>query len=191
MPREEIDAFFKTIPASFTDPLTGVRPSSERELSAVLAAKHHFKELRWSGIPIRSRFPLEPQGDASSVIHPSDHVFCEYPLFARSQDDINRWGAMAPDLIFLSADRKRVTLVECKVDSPFTHGNNPPNGQLSRYLEFLHHLPVNRRGLLLLCPAFNRDWYAQRLSLAAELRTSADVFAVLATWEQVFDATQS
>ena len=190
MPREKIDEFFKTIPAIFTDPLTGVRPSSERELSAVLAAKHNFKELRWSAIPW-SRFPLEPQGDVSSVIHPSDHVFCEFPLFARSQEDIDRWGAMAPDLIFLSADRKRVTLVECKVDSPFTHGNNPPNDQLSRYLGFLHHIPVSRRGLLLICPAFNQDWYAQRLGLAAELKTSADVFAVLATWKQVFDAIQS
>lgn len=191
MPREEIDAFFETVPASFTDPLTGVRARSERELTAVLAVKHHFKELRWSAVPMRSRFPLEPQGDTSSVIDPGDHVFCEYPLFVGSPSDLDRWGGMAPDLLFLSADRQRVTLVECKVDSHFTHSDNPPNGQLSRYLEFLHHAPLSTRSLLLICPACNQDWYAKRLASAAEQARCSEVLAALATWEQVFDATQA
>jgi hypothetical protein len=107
-----------------------------------------------------------------------------------SQNAIDRWGAMAPDLAFLSTDRQRVTLVECKVDSHFTHDDNPPNGQLSRYLEFLHHLAVKRRGLLLICPACNQDWYAKRLALAAD-NGSPEVFAMLTTWEKVFAATRS
>jgi hypothetical protein len=190
MPGEEIDAFFEAIPASFTDPLTGIRPSSEHELSAVLAAKHQVKKLRWSAVPVRSGFPLKPQGDASSIINRVDHVFCEYPLFADSQDGINRWGAMKPDLVFLSSDRQVVTFVECKIDSPFTHSDYPPDGQLSRYIEFLHHLPMKRRGILLICPACRQDWYAERLALAAGQKADSGVFAVLTTWEEVFRATQ-
>ncbi|OGA26831.1 MAG: hypothetical protein A3I01_12045 [Betaproteobacteria bacterium RIFCSPLOWO2_02_FULL_65_24] len=132
MPREEIDAFLKAVPERFADPLTGLRASSECELSAVLAVKHQFKELRWSTIPVWRGLAHDSTEYASSIIQADDYVFSEYPLFAQLQPHVDRWGAMAPDLVFLSANRTRVTLVECKVDSHFTHGDAPPDGQLSR-----------------------------------------------------------
>jgi hypothetical protein len=170
MPREEIDGFLKSIPSRFTDPLTDIHPSSERELSAVLAAKHQLRQVRWDAVRLWSRDAPEPDECASSVIEVGDLVFCEYPLFANAGMEVDRWGAMAPDLIFLSTDMQRLTLVECKLDSHFTHADMPPDGQLSRYLEFLCHLPANKRNLLLICPDCNRDWYAKRLWAAAAKR---------------------
>jgi hypothetical protein len=191
MPREEIDAFLKLIPPKFSDVLTGNCPSSERELSAVLAVKHQRSELMWEAVHLWSDSAPEPKVRASSVIAIADHVLCEYPLFSRSAREVGRWGAMAPDLIFFGRDMQRVTLVECKLDSHFTHGDMPPDGQLSRYLEFLCELATSQRSLLLICPACNHDWYAKRLWAAARECKSSDVRVFLARWEHIFEATKA
>jgi hypothetical protein len=188
MPREEIETFLNAVPEKFADPLTGIRAATERELSAVLAVKHQFRALRWSAIPLWRGLAKDPTVDASSIIGADDYVLCEYPLFAESQKHVDRWGGMTPDLVFLGTDRKRVTLVECKVDSRFTHGDKPPHGQLSRYLEFLCELSSMNRNLLVICPDCNREWYAKRLTEAAECAASSTVGTFIATWESVFQA---
>jgi hypothetical protein len=186
MPREEIDGFLKSIPPEFADPLTKLSPTSERELSSVLAVKHQLKELNWKAVRFRDRKSADV--DASSVIEADDHVLCEYPLFANnSRPAIDRWGLMAPDLLFFSPDMKRVTLVECKLDSPFTHDNRPPNGQLSRYLAFLSHLK-GKRNLVLLFPRCNLDWYAKRLWDAVNESGSAEVQSYFGLWEDIYPA---
>src|SRR5437660_9092147 len=97
---------------------------------------------------------------------------------AESQSSVDRWGAMAADVVFLSADKQRLTLVESKVDSHFTHGDSPPDGQLSRYLEFLEWLsPRKTCDLLLVFPRCNEDWYTERLRRAVKHEPDSRVSA--------------
>jgi hypothetical protein len=187
MPRPPIEDFLRIIPQKFGDCLTNAPARSERELSVVLSAKHQFRDVDWRSIPI---WPVGA-GDssaASDIIGADDFVFTEYPLFAVSPEHADRWGQMAPDLVFLGRNRDRLTLVECKVDSYFTHDREPPNDQLSRYCAFLLAAPVNQRNLLLVSPRCNHDWYEERLRIAKEYLANPKIGVFSTHWEHVFEA---
>lgn len=207
---KDLDHFKEvTIKASgLVDPLTGFRPSTERQLSACLAAAHNEGRLNWSKVILRSPDGSMEAGHAG-FIRPTDSVHREYPLFAcddtiadqagtRTATTVDRWGGdMSADLLFLGKDRSHITMLECKLDSEFTHRNNPPDGQVSRYLEFLAYVKKRdgRASLILVSPEFNSDWHARRLLEAAnhpqsgEASTGVSVF--LTTWECIFDALTS
>lgn len=191
MPRPAIDEFLRIVPEKFADCLTHAPARSERELSAVLSAKHQFGEIKWDAVPMCCGSAVEPSIAASKIIGVDDYVFAEYPLFAVALDDVARWGAMAPDLVFVARNRDRLTLVECKLDSVFTHDKEPPNDQLSRYFAFLRAAPVQTRSLLLICPRCNYDWYAARLQVAIDHLAMPEIGGFITRWEDVFNAIEN
>ena len=185
MPREEIDCFFDTVAASaFSDPITGLHPKCERELSAVLAVKHLMGKVQWNQIIARDVLTQESI-PSSNIVRTQDIAVTEYPLFAQNQDEINRWGQMAPDLVFLDTSNARLVFVEVKVDSHFTHSNNPPDGQVSRYMEFLAATKAVEKALIIICPKCNDDWYSVRLKKAAA-SASRSVTTYVIIWEDIF-----
>ena len=190
MPREEIDQFFEVAASSaFYDHLTGLRPSCERELSAILAFRHLSGKVRWDLIPARNVLTHE-RIFSSKIVFADDIVLAEYPLFAQKQDEINRWGQMAPDLIFLGGDNSRLVFVEAKVDSHFTHSDSPPDGQVSRYLEYMDSVKADEKVLVIICPRCNDEWYGDRLKWAADAaQNGINVYVIV--WEDVFSCVQN
>lgn len=184
MPQEAVERFFENIPPTFCDPITGIRPSSELEITAVLLVKHQLKKIDWASVRVRSAVNGEVLV-ASHVIGEQDLSLSEYPLFAKEQRAIDRWGLMTPDLIFMAPDISRVSIIEAKVDSEFTHGNTPPNGQASRYLEFLGASGIKDKSLTILCPEFNYEWYRSRLARASNELDNV-VPSYIMSWEDLF-----
>ena len=189
MPRDEIDQFFRVASSSdFLDPLTGLFPSGEPELSAILAIKHLMGKVRWDLISARN-VSTQVRIASSRSVHADDIVVTEYPLFAQKQDEINRWGQMAPDLVFMGRDNSRLVFVEAKVDSHFTHSDIPPDGQVSRYMEFMSSVKADEKEFVLICPRCKDKWYGDRLKMAADAaRNRIDVYVII--WEDVFSCVQ-
>ena len=184
MPQDAVERFFESIPPTFCDPITGIKPSSEMEITAVLLVKHQLKKINWESVRVRGAVN-EEELVASHLIDEQDLSLSEYPLFAKEQHAIDRWGLMTPDLIFMARDISRVSFIEAKVDSEFTHGNTPPNGQASRYLEFLGASGIEDKSLTILCPEFNYEWYRSRLARASnELGNIVPSYILL--WEDLF-----
>lgn len=190
MPREEIDHFFDTVAASdFSDPITGLHPKCERELSAILAVNHLMGKVQWNQVVAHN--VVKKLGIAASdIVRTEDIVVTEYPLFAQNQAEINRWGQMAPDLVFFGGNNARLVFVEVKVDSHFTHSNEPPDGQVSRYLEFIASTKAAEKALIIICPKCNYDWYKVRLERAANCADSS-VTTYIIVWEDLFPYVKS
>ncbi len=187
MPRMDIAAFFSTMSRALVDPITGLGPRSEIELSAILAYEHARGTVDWS--LAKPRFvgtaPVEP---LSSLLAGPGTVLTEYPLFAAAGPETDRWGQMRGDVVMLSADRSRIVLVEAKVDSHFTYGERPPDAQLARQLDYLASLDQAHKLLILLSPHHNLDWYFERLSWCwSPDYAAARVSACVVCWETLLD----
>lgn len=184
MPNQLVDDFFANVPKSFSDPLTGLPPRCERELSVLFQAKYQLKEMDLSKVEI-THTVAESILPMSEVLGENFICLSEYPLFAASMEAINRWGSMAPDLVFLNKGTGEVVFVESKVDSHFTHSDEPPNGQLSRYLSFLASTKMRKKSLIVICPQFNYVWYQPRISRAA-INHGGGIDTYITTWENIF-----
>lgn len=198
MPREEIETFLTALPEAVSDPITGYRPSREVELSAILASYHQRRRIDWQKAKINIwsadgnnfiddyniSLPL------STVLQEHGRTLTEYPLFAETEKQWNRWGEMSADVFFVTDETARVVLFESKLDSKFTYADYPPDGQLSRLIEYLSHLPqqFEQRFLMLLFPKTNSDWYIKRLQEAANKHKDNRICIGYATWEDVFEA---
>jgi len=201
MPRKEIVAFFTALPKIVSDPITGIRPSREVELSAILATFQQHGRIDWLKAGIRMWSPTE--GDfisdsdtsrpVSAVLSEKGRTLTEYPLFSETDKQWKRWGEMSADVLFVTERPERVILFENKLDSKFTYDDNPPDGQLSRQIEYLIDLPekVEKRFLILTFPETNLEWYVKRLRKAAEetLPSNSNVAVGYAIWEHIFAAT--
>lgn len=94
-----------------------------------------------------------------------------------------------PDLLFTDQEKSHLVLVEAKVDSNFTFSNNPPDGQISRYLEYLDTFKNNAKSLIIITPQFNKDWYYERIKNAIEHSKSATSTYII-EWEDIFEANR-
>ena len=188
MPRDEVEAFYDRLANVARDPLTNQAPRCEIELTAAFVVRQAQKKIDWS--LVHPRFVRASPTDFSfaEVLSGGGLVFSEYPLFAASGQQSNRWGQMRADAVIVSGDWRHTVMIEAKVDSYFTYGDRPPDAQLSRQLDYLAALNGDSKTLLLLCPNFNLTWYETRLSWAWDALTNkAGVFACVATWENVFN----
>ena len=189
MPREEVGRFFERAAriALARDPLTNLPPRREVELSAVFVYRQSRREIDWSRVTPRFVEPSAPRSTLNRALSQPGLVVAEYPLFAASGEDTNRWGEMRADAMYMSNDLRHKVMFEAKVDSYFTYGEWPPDAQLSRQLEYLQKLSGESKGLVLLSPQFNADWYWQRLSRSwIALGNRDGMFACVVMWEEVF-----
>lgn len=189
MPRAEVANWLSEIPESFSDPIRRIRAQTERELTGVLAMRHQLGLIDWGAvelIPVRTDSHIAA---ASAEIQQADIVLSEYPLFAAPGNETDRWGRMMPDLLFTDRDRTHLTLVEAKIDSHFTFSDDPPDGQVSRYLEYLAALSIPRKALIVVSPHFNVSWYSVRIKAALDALGSG-LPAYVIDWQSIFSANR-
>lgn len=189
MPRQEVADWMSEIPESFSDPIRDIRAQTERELTAVLAMRHQLGYIDWGAVGLIDVRTGTRFGSARQEISPSDMVVSEYPLFSTPGKEADRWGRMMPDLLFTDRSRTHLTLVEAKIDSHFTFSDDPPNGQISRYLEYLENQSFARRALIVVSPYFNVSWYSVRMKAAIDALKS-DIPAYVIDWQDIFRANR-
>ncbi len=85
-------AFWDRLPALFVDPVTGLNPGSERELSACLCLLHDRGKISWDRISLLSSNGSPTDVKAASLFLPDGTMLTEYPLCAREFQDISIWG---------------------------------------------------------------------------------------------------
>lgn len=189
MPRAEVAHFFASVADVARDPLTGLPPSCEVELSAVFVYQQARGDIDWSRVAPRFVDARIPNAILTDALRQPGLMLAEYPLFSAPGLQTDRWGEMRADAMYVSNDRRIVVMFEAKVDSYFTYGERPPDAQLSRQLEYLASVDGDMKGLVLLSPDFNVDWYFERLSRCwKELRDRDRVFACVAKWEEILGA---
>ena len=96
---------------------------------------------------------------------------------------------MTPDLAFTDREVSRLVIVEAKIDSHFTFSDEPPDGQVSRYLEYLAACRIEEKCLVVLCPEFNTSWYAERMKRAV-VKLGSIVPTYTMEWEDIFSAVE-
>lgn len=184
MPRQEVKDFFEQIPSNFTDPFTNSKPSCERELTAILSVKHQLRQIDWASLDLFNSVNKE-RISAAHLVDETNLVFTEYPLFTFTDTAIDRWGQMSSDLLFLRSDLSKCSFIESKVDSEFTHSNEPPDGQISRYLEYLIASEVKEKSFIIICPKFNFEWYRSKLDRASRA-ISYKIPSYVLLWEDLY-----
>lgn len=187
MPRDEVDHFFDCLPSHVIDPLTGLRPKSETELSAAFVIAQTQQRVRWPDITPATMSPNATDTALRQLLGKPGHTFAEYPLQCRPGISADRWGQMRADALFWPVQNDGVVMFEAKVDSHFTYSDSPPNGQLSRQIEYLQSLALPQKWLVVICPEFNLDWYGTRLLRAwNHFPAKPSVSVCTVTWEAIF-----
>ncbi len=174
----------------FIDPATGEVPSCEEELSALPSYFHQAGRIDWQRVPLENTVKSQEGARASDVIANSDIVLTEYPLIACDPRQIEVWGGMPADLIFLSRDQRRVVLLENKIGSKFTYGVDPKDGQVGRQLSYLLAARPAQRYYMFLSSGrlLDRGWYTE-VSEAVRFDSRAEVVrAYIMRWEHVLAA---
>jgi hypothetical protein len=186
MPSEWVEEFFRNLPASVLDPFTKLPPTQETELSAALIVAQSRQRIAWDRIEPSFLSQGADVRELRKILGSPGQMFAEYPLHSGSSAALNRWGNMRADAMVLSSGLDSVVMFESKVDSHFTYYDEPPDGQLSRQLEYLVSLSIPKRWLVLVCPSFNVPWYAPRLERAWQACAGREgVSACVVTWEAV------
>jgi hypothetical protein len=175
----------------FVDPITGEPPSNERELAAVLALQHQRGCVSWERVPSTPVTNLPTTLAGATLVAPSDLVCAEYPLIASDPRQLEVWGGIPADLIFVARDFGRVVLVESKIGSGLTYGSSPETGQLARQQKYLQACKPALKIHVLLAAGILLDqgWYQSELRSSIEARSpEPPLAAFLMRWEDVLNA---
>jgi len=192
-------AFWGQLPSAFVDPITGLVPTCERELSACLCLLQDRSQIPWDVVPLCGIDGSPAGATAASLFVRDGTMLAEYLLCARDYEDVKVWGAMPADLIYVSPDNRSVVIVENKIGSRFTsEGADPQFGQLGRQAEYLFRWK-QRRGLasaslVLLtsneCIATTKYLRVFADTLAHESRTDR-IQAFVIRWDDIFSAVST
>ncbi len=179
---------FDRVPAHFVDPVTGLQPTREEELSAVLAVFHQRGLVAWNRV-ILYLSNNQPSGmKADGLFTKGGLINCEHPLFAKTDTERKLWGGMKADLLYISQGDQAIALVENKVGSGFTSGRDVETGQLARQAEFLLRSKIPKRYLVVLATEefFEAGWYLSELrDTLSHKNRSAMIDGFLMRWEEV------
>jgi len=178
--------FFHHIPEEFHDPVTGLIPQRETELSALLAHFHLTDQVDWEKVTLRSVSETVEDSLAHKYIQAGVPFYCEYPLFSNSKT-VEIWGGMPADLLCFSAEKQKIVLIENKVGSGFTSGGT----QLDRQAQYLSSTSFKEKVLIVLGPKvyFEKGWYVNELSKAQA--ENKGIAAYTLYWEDIFSAIKS
>ena len=171
---------------SFDNPVSGSKPGSEAELSAVLALR--FREISWDKVPLhRIGDDGATTGNMGSLIDTAEPIISEYPLDHASEKELNIWGAMRIDHVHVACG-DTILFIESKLDDKQTHGKD----QFKLYVNYLRAKPLSRytqRWFILLCIEnhWKRGWLVkdmERLNADAESLDPAVNFGVV-FWDDI------
>jgi len=185
-------AIVDKLPRFFVDPATRLRPTNERECTALLWAFHQSRRVDWSSVRL-IRENLSGSGlTVASLFTADSTLYFEYPLFSTPRFGEKHWGDMRADFLLFSPATRHIAVFECKLSARFTSdGTAPRTGQLARLATFLRHCEAEARSLVLLCPAITdaEDRFAVALRNALKYSNGArPIKGFLAFWEDVVDA---
>jgi hypothetical protein len=173
----------------FIDPLTKLPPLSEESLTGLLCYYLNSKKIVLRDVPLYSvKEFTQIKEKAISLFPPNGIAVSEYPLIYANPDQMNNWGAMRADIMYIGIDI--VTMIENKIGSGFTYGGDKEVGQLARQIDFLIHAKVPLRNLILLSSRdmFNRPWYRVEFKKTLEFKVKfGEVSGYLMCWEDVID----
>ena len=185
-------------PVTFRDPISLYQPYGENEYVHILAINHLLGNVDWRSVKFqamgKSAGHVVP---GSQLIGKDDRVLTEPALLSylrdgSSEEAEDTWGSMIMDLLFMAISGgkfTRLTFIEAKLDSKFTHGSSFTNGQLARYFKYmrylksLDHLKSAELNFVLLCPRWNSDWYANHLDNVIK-ESCVDVSCYMAFWDK-------
>src|SRR6266545_5643955 len=189
--------FLAAASAGFVDPVSGGIPSSEIELSGILCLCHQFRRVDWTLVPLLTT-EGQPSGSViSDVVAPDAAVVTEYLLIAdrtpidADRTQIDAWGDMRADLLFIARDGNAVTLFENKIGSPLTHGRDPKSGQIGRQIDYLCSAKPGKKTYVLVTGKsfIEYGWYYSELTSACRCDDRDRIVqAYLLHWEDVFAA---
>jgi hypothetical protein len=180
-----------SLPSQFVDPITGLHPSNEVELSALLAVFHQLRKVAWARVKLYGKLG-EPVTTADSLFAVDGIVTAEYPLFAESEEHVSVWGAMRVVLAYIRGDRTTLAFIENKLWSRFTHeGIDVELGQLARQAKYLVRCPIPEKYLILLSTeeCFRARKHAEVLWNALDYQNRGPlVKGYLMYWEEILTA---
>lgn len=177
----------------FVDPLTGLAPTDEVTLSALLPIFHYRGRIDWSRVPLRKldRPLSHPEESANFVISGIGCLSAEYPLFWQTEDQEQSYGGMRPDFIYLSSDNNTVALIENKIGSGLTHKGDSYGGQFGRYIKYMLGCNISRKFVLLvtLMECLKKNWYTNELVAAMKLQDpDRQIECRILLWEDIWRA---
>lgn len=179
--------------AEFVDPLTKLPPRDEVSLSALLCLYHQADCISWNLVPLLLPSRERSGRTAEWILRPRGYLCSEYPLFWRTDEELEARGGMRPDFLFLSPDGRRAAFIEHKIGGGDTHKGDAYGGQFGRYLKYLVDVGVPEAFLIVLTAEefITREspWYVRELEAAHTLHsTHQHAGAFLMTWESILSA---
>jgi len=154
---------FSQLPKSFRCPVSGLRPTNEEQLSSLIGLYWKLNLIDWNKVNL---YPTnnETEENASKLFCDNGVVCCEYPLFAKKEEQIKIYGGMKVDIVYVTL--KNIVLIENKIGSNFTYGGT----QLDRQAKYLNESIIENKYMILLSSIFffNKGWYIKELAKAVE-----------------------
>lgn len=182
--------------SGFVDPFTGHVPESERALSALLALYGQRDRIDWAKVTLYDERSQESTSIAANfLIEPRGSYISEYLLMHSTTEELNLWGQMPADVMYLSSDATTAVLWENKVGSHIGYGPAPNENQFARQLQYLQAVhnrssTVRRTAFVLVSGAamLEANWYQGELQKT--LSHMPDVVSACYTvaWESIFRA---
>jgi len=181
--------FHLAIERGFIDPLTTLPPFSEESLTGLLCYYLNSKNIILRDIPLYNVQNFTLIKEKAIYLFPANGIaVSEYPLIHANDIQMNIWGAMRADIMYIGPDI--VTMIENKIGSGFTYGGDKEVGQLARQIDFLMNSKVPVKNLILLSSRdmFNRPWYRVEFKETLEFKVKfGEVSGYLMCWEDVID----
>lgn len=170
----------------FSNKIMSVTPNTsalENCLSSLLCYFHQKNRIVWSNIRL---YTLEKQfsgvtGD--EIFCDPGFISCEWPLAADSSEEIQIWGGMKADLLYLNNDEVTIVLIENKIGSRYTSANT----QVERYLKYLDKFQIKEKVFILLTSRelTEKDWYLNEIKGSSQIASAVKVYVLY--WEDVLD----
>ena len=182
--------------SGFVDPFTGHVPESERALSGLLAFYGQRDRIDWAKVTLVDARSQESASIAADfLVEPRGSYISEYLLMHSTTEELNLWGQMPADMMYLSSDGATAVLWENKVGSNIGYGPAPNENQFARQLRYLQALrnrgsAIRRTAFVLVSGAamLEANWYKGELQ--ETLNHMPDVMTACYTvaWESIFRA---
>jgi len=172
-------ALFEQIPECFKCPVTGLKPTNEEQMSGLIGLFWKLDLINWNKVNLYTTENKTTESD-SKLFYEKGVISCEYPLFAKEEEQIKNHGGMKADIIYVT--KQQIVLIENKIGSNFTYGGT----QLDRQAKYLNGSRIENKVLILLSSEmfFKKGWYIKELETAV---SQYKIKGYLMYLEEIFD----
>lgn len=182
--------------SGFVDPFTGHVPESERALSGLLAFYGQRDRIDWAKVTLFDAKSQEAVSMAADfLIEARGSYISEYLLMHSTTEELNLWGQMPADMMYLSSDGATAVLWENKVGSKIGYGPTPNENQFARQLRYLQVLrnrgsAIRRTAFVLISGAamLEANWYKGELQETLSHMPDVMTACYTVAWESIFRA---